>query len=194
MLKSQISSATLVGATLAGVVVLMVLQGPFTWLASIGALILLLILLSYDQDGYRSLFQSIAFSAVCGFCCALASGAVFQLMASAWRGSPEQWSVVNRMAAADMRFRGCYFFRHRSCSNERARTTRDARGAACKDASAGIHSAQRSSGRLCSRTRFSAACANAGSGDTRTGRSAGATSRARRAAGSDGKCPYPFPT
>ncbi len=96
MLKSQINSATLVGATLAGVVVLMVLQGPFTWLASIGALILVLILLSYDRDGYRSLFQSVAFSAVCGFGCALASGAVFQLMGA--RGEVHlnngQWSTI----------------------------------------------------------------------------------------------------
>ncbi len=119
MLKSQINSATLVGATLAGAVVLMVLQGPFMWLASSGALILLLILLSYDRDGYRSLFQSVAFSAVCGFCCALALGSVYQVDGRAWGGSPEQWPVVERMVTVDMPFRDGYFVWHRSGPDER---------------------------------------------------------------------------
>ena len=60
----------------------MLLSGAFASLASIGGLVLLLTLLSYDQDGYRSWFQSTAFSAVCSFCCVLASGAAFQLLAA----------------------------------------------------------------------------------------------------------------
>lgn len=82
MSKTQISPATLVAATFAGALGLMLLSGPFASLASIAGLILLLTLLSYDQEGYRSWFQSIAFSAVCSFCCMIASGAVFQLLAA----------------------------------------------------------------------------------------------------------------
>ena len=82
MSKTQISPATLVAATFAGALGLMLLSGPFAWLASIAGLILLLTLLSYDQEAYRSWFQSVAFSAVCSFCCMIALGAVFQLLAA----------------------------------------------------------------------------------------------------------------
>lgn len=82
MQKSQIDAATLAAATVAAALALMLLPGPFAWLASIGGLILLVILFSYDREGYRSLFQSLAFSAVCGFCFALAAGAIFQFMAA----------------------------------------------------------------------------------------------------------------
>lgn len=95
MSKSQIDSATLVAAMFAGALGLLLLPGPFAWLASLGGLVLLLLLLSYDQDGYRSWFQSLAFSAVCGFCCAVASGAVLQSLAA--RGEIHlangQWST-----------------------------------------------------------------------------------------------------
>ena len=96
MEKSRIGSATLAAAMVAAGVALTILAGPFAWLASIGGLLLLLILLSYDQDGYRSLAQSLAFSAVCGLCLAIACGVLLQLLAA--RGEVHlqngQWSSV----------------------------------------------------------------------------------------------------
>ncbi|MBV9611754.1 MAG: hypothetical protein JO091_04750, partial [Acidobacteriaceae bacterium] len=80
MQKSQIDAATLAAATVAAAIALMLLPGPFAWLASIGGFILVLLLFSYDQEGYRSLFQSMAFAAVCGFCTAVACGIIFQMM------------------------------------------------------------------------------------------------------------------
>ncbi len=79
--KSQIGPAVLAAAVIAAALALMLLPGPLTWLTSIGGLTLLLILLAYDQEGYRSFFQSLAFSAVVGFCIVLASVIVFQLLA-----------------------------------------------------------------------------------------------------------------
>lgn len=79
-MKSQINAAALAAATLAAVLVLLTLPGPFAWLSSIAGLVLLLILLAYDQEGSRSVFQSIAFSGVCGFCLMLALRIVYRLV------------------------------------------------------------------------------------------------------------------
>ncbi len=81
MPKLQMDSGALINAVLAGALALMLLPGPFIWLASIGGLILLLVLFAYDQDGYRSIFQSLVFAAVCGFCLMLASAIFFKLRA-----------------------------------------------------------------------------------------------------------------
>jgi hypothetical protein len=82
MQKSQIDAVTLVVAALAGALALTQISGPFAWMSSIGGLTLLFLLLSFDQEGYRTVFQSLAFSAVCGFCTAIATGIIFQLMAN----------------------------------------------------------------------------------------------------------------
>src|SRR5581483_5656096 len=82
MQKSQIDGVTLVVAVLAGALALTQISGPFAWMSSIGGLTLLFVLLSFDQEGYRTVFQSLAFSAVCGFCTAIAAGIIFQLMAN----------------------------------------------------------------------------------------------------------------
>ncbi len=84
MPKSHVDSAALLAAAIAGALALMLLR-PFDWLSSIGGLTLLLILLAYDREGYRTVFQSLAFSAVCGFCLMLAASIVFRLLT----GSPE---------------------------------------------------------------------------------------------------------
>ncbi len=95
MPKSQVDSTALVAAALAGALALLLLPGPFAWMASIAGLILFLILFAFDQEGYRSIAQSLAFSAVCGFCLAIACGAAFQLLAA--RGEIHlangQWST-----------------------------------------------------------------------------------------------------
>ncbi len=81
MRRSQIDSVALIGAVLAAAVGLTLLPGPFIWLASIGGLILLFVLFGYDEEGYRSIFQSLGFAAVCGFCLMLASAIIFKLRA-----------------------------------------------------------------------------------------------------------------
>lgn len=102
MPKSQIGPAALGSAMLAGALALMLLPGPFTWLTSVGGVTLLLILLAYDQEGHRSFFQSLAFSAVVGFCVVLASVIVFQLsmgITAADKRFSEEWMPLIWAAA-----------------------------------------------------------------------------------------------
>ncbi|MBV8549899.1 MAG: hypothetical protein JOY54_01270 [Acidobacteriaceae bacterium] len=82
MSKSQIDSAALLALVVAAALALMLLPGPFAWLASIGGLILVFVLLAYDRNGYRSVFQSLAFSAVFAFCLMLASAIIFKFIAA----------------------------------------------------------------------------------------------------------------
>lgn len=80
MPKSQVDSAALAAAALAATVALTLLPGPFAWMASIVGLVLLLVLFGFDQEGFRTVFGSLAFSAVCGLCLAVACGALLQLL------------------------------------------------------------------------------------------------------------------
>ncbi len=77
MSKSQIGSVALLAATLAGSLALLLIPAGLLWITSLIGLILLLVLLAYDGDERRSVFQTVAFSAVCGFCIMLASLAVY---------------------------------------------------------------------------------------------------------------------
>ena len=77
MTKSHIGSVALIGATLAGGLALLLIPAGLLWVTSLIGLILLLVLLSYDGDEKRSAFQSVAFSAVCGFCITIAALAVY---------------------------------------------------------------------------------------------------------------------
>src|SRR5579884_2386245 len=81
MQRSQIDSVTLVLAAAVAALGITQLLGEFAWMGSIAALIMLLVLFSFDREGYRTPFQSLAFSAVCGFCAAVASGIIYELMA-----------------------------------------------------------------------------------------------------------------
>lgn len=81
MKKSQIDAVTLLAAMIAGGLSLTLLQGPFVWLSSIAGLILFVVILSYDREGYRSGFQSFAFSAVCGFTLMLAAAGGLRVLA-----------------------------------------------------------------------------------------------------------------
>ena len=82
MLKSQIDPAALLAAVIAAALALMLLPGTFAWLASIGGLSLVFILLAYDRDGYRSVFQSLAFAGVFALCVTLAVAIIFRLIAA----------------------------------------------------------------------------------------------------------------
>ena len=78
MERSRIDSAALLAAAVAAVLILLVARSGFSYVTSIGGATLLFVLFSYDQEGKRSVFQSLAFSAVCGFCVMLACGIIFQ--------------------------------------------------------------------------------------------------------------------
>ncbi len=78
MERSRIDSAALLAGAVAAALVLLVTRAGFSYVSTIGGVTLLFILFSYDQEGKRSVFQSLAFSAVCGFCIMLACGIIFQ--------------------------------------------------------------------------------------------------------------------
>jgi hypothetical protein len=82
MQKSQIDSATLVLAAAVAALGITQLLGEFAWMGSIAGLLALLVLFAFDRKGHRTAFQSLAFSAVCGFCAAVASGIIYKQMAS----------------------------------------------------------------------------------------------------------------
>jgi hypothetical protein len=65
MQKSQVELLALIGAVIATPFALM-LPAPYVWVTSISGLVLLVALFSYDRDGQRSAFQSVAFAAACG--------------------------------------------------------------------------------------------------------------------------------
>lgn len=78
MERSRIDSAGLLCAAVAAALVLLLAHLDFSLVTTAAGLTLLFVLFAYDQEGRRSVFQSLAFSAVCGFCLMLVSGAIFQ--------------------------------------------------------------------------------------------------------------------
>jgi hypothetical protein len=87
MTNSRIDAIALIAATIAAGLGLMLLTGPLAWVSSIAGIILLFTLFAYDREGYRSVSQSLAFSAVCGFCLVLvAAGLRFWFIQNEWAG------------------------------------------------------------------------------------------------------------
>jgi hypothetical protein len=78
--NSRINAAALFLALVAGVFILGSLRS-YGWLTGIGGLILLFVLFAYDQEGHRSIFQSVAFGSVCGFALMLIVAAYFHARA-----------------------------------------------------------------------------------------------------------------
>src|SRR5437763_12431709 len=72
MSKNEVDSTVLLLAVIAGAAALLLIPSGQAWLCGAAGLILLLTLFSYDVEGARSVFQSIAFAAVCGFSLAIA--------------------------------------------------------------------------------------------------------------------------
>lgn len=91
MTNSRIDAIALIAATVAAGLGLMLLAGPLAWMSSIAGIILLFTLFAYDREGYRSVFQSLAFSSVCGLC--------FVLAAAGFRF----WFVQNELAGPNAR-------------------------------------------------------------------------------------------
>jgi amino acid transporter len=73
-------SALLAGAVIASVLALQ-LPAAYTWITSIAGFTLLLLLFSFDNEDDRSLIQSLAFAAVCGFALAVASVIFYRSLA-----------------------------------------------------------------------------------------------------------------
>lgn len=81
MSRSQIDGIGLLVAAAGAVLILrLVSQGPLDWLGSISGLALVFVLLSFDREGYRSAFESLAFAAVFGLCVTTASTAVLRAL------------------------------------------------------------------------------------------------------------------
>jgi len=87
MERSRIDSVALLAAAVAAALILLLTRTGFTYLSTIGGVTLLFVLFSYDQEGKRSVFQSLAFSAVCGFCVMLAAGIIYQISLGPKNGS-----------------------------------------------------------------------------------------------------------
>jgi hypothetical protein len=73
MSKSSVDSAALAAALVACVAGLLLIPSGFVWLTSILGLTILITVLSYDQEGYRTILQSIAFAGTCGLCFTVAA-------------------------------------------------------------------------------------------------------------------------
>jgi len=73
--------AVVAGSVIAAALALFTLTTPFVWFSSIVAFTILLVLLAFDDDAYRSVMQSIAYAAACGLALAIASAAVFRMFA-----------------------------------------------------------------------------------------------------------------
>jgi hypothetical protein len=81
MSRSQIDGVGLLIAVAAAVLILRLCsQGPFDWIGSIGGLALVLILLGFDRDTYRTPVESLGFSAVFGFAAMVATTAVLRML------------------------------------------------------------------------------------------------------------------
>jgi hypothetical protein len=80
MENSRIDAVGLLLAVVAATLAFSAAQMNFGYLSSLTGLTLLLVVLAFDRHGYRSGFQSFAFSAVCGACLTLAGGYVLRLI------------------------------------------------------------------------------------------------------------------
>jgi hypothetical protein len=57
-------------------------MGPISWTGSLAGLVLLVILLAYEGENQRTIWQSTGFAAVCGFCLFLAVNSLLPLLAA----------------------------------------------------------------------------------------------------------------
>ncbi len=73
MPKFQIDGTALAVSVLAAAFGFTLLTSNFAWVASIVGLVLAIVLLAFDREGYRSVLESLGFSAAVALCLALAS-------------------------------------------------------------------------------------------------------------------------
>jgi hypothetical protein len=94
MKKSRIDAIALFAAMIAAGLAALQVPEPLAWIGSLAGIVLLLTIFAYDQEGYRSLFESLAFSAVCGFCVLVAAATGFR----AWIGRAQLLGPNVRLA------------------------------------------------------------------------------------------------
>jgi hypothetical protein len=94
METSRIDSVALITALVAIAFTFTAAHGELGYLTSIGGLTLLLVLFAYDQKGYRSGWQSLAFAAVSGLCLGLAGGFGFVLYLNPSREVLDKWLAL----------------------------------------------------------------------------------------------------
>jgi hypothetical protein len=82
MSKNEVDSTVLLLALIAGIAALLLIPPGQAWMCGAAGLILLLTLFAFDLEGARSVLQSFAFSAVCGFSLAVAIAPVAPTMFS----------------------------------------------------------------------------------------------------------------
>jgi hypothetical protein len=82
MSKSQVDGTGLLLAVAAAALSLMLFSsGQLDWLGSICGFALVLIVLGYDREGYRSVFESLGFAATVGLCLTVASTILLRVLA-----------------------------------------------------------------------------------------------------------------
>ena len=74
--------AALLSVALAAALAFRLSSGSFDWLSSVAGVCLLLVLFAFDVEGYRSVFQSLAFSAIAAFCVTIAAQLPYDLLAA----------------------------------------------------------------------------------------------------------------
>jgi hypothetical protein len=105
MENSRIDAVGLLLAVVTVTLALSAAQMNFGYLSSLVGLTLLLVVLAYDRQGYRSGLQSLAFATVCGACLTLASGYLLQIVSSATAPKPDhavfdEWLGIAWLAGA----------------------------------------------------------------------------------------------
>lgn len=75
----ELDALRLLGILIAGSFVARSFPGPYAWAPTLAGILLLIVLFAFDSEGYRGMWQSIAFGATGGFCVMLASEAILNL-------------------------------------------------------------------------------------------------------------------
>ena len=96
MLKSQIDGTALLAAVIASAFGFSLLGGPYFWMASIAGLSLAFVLLAFDREGVRSVFESLGFATVVALSLTLAAATPI-----AWGRHNPQNGVFNAAIATD---------------------------------------------------------------------------------------------
>src|SRR4051794_41350017 len=76
MSKNEIDSTVLLFGVIAGAAALLLIPSGQSWLCGVAGLAVLLSLFAYDVEGVRTVFQSLAFSAVSGLSFAVAAAPI----------------------------------------------------------------------------------------------------------------------
>ncbi len=117
MSRNEVDSTVLLLAVIAGVVALLLIPPGQIWLCGVAGLILLITLFAFDLEGVRSVLQSFAFAAVCGFSLAVAIAPLAPTLVLPDR--PDGSAARREMAAHRLAWQHSSVYRYRSSPDER---------------------------------------------------------------------------